>query len=377
MAIHRLRPGDIKGLIENAPRTKHSDGGGLILQVNEVGQASWVFRYKDASTGRERWPCIGPAATYTLDEAREKARLARIELKEGRSAFDYLTGGAAEPAGKLFSTALREYLAEKSPTWKDSNRARELRRYDFLFGQIPTFTKLPLRSITQDHKNKALSNWAAGSKQRRDVGFYIEAVLSYAEKGYLRLKKTREVDHHADMPYADVPAFFQRLAKLDTVDARALQWTILTGARTDETIGGAAKPPATWAEIVEVDSLPVWDIPGERMKNGLRHRVPLTDQMVALLGERQDDNVPLFEVSSQNGMLNTLKRTNGNGFTVHGFRTSFTEYATKELRVEPDLADRCISHETRGKVRRAYQRDDLLEMRREIMSAWSDYVAVR
>jgi integrase len=369
-----LRPGDISGLIENKPRTKHSDGGGLILQVTEPGQASWVFRYKDTTTGKERWPCIGPAAVYTLDEAREKARLARVELHEGRSPFDYLTGGRAEPAGKLFATALQEYLAVKSPTWAASNCARELRRYEYLFGQITEFTKLPLRALTQDAKNKALAHWATGSKQQRDVGFYIEAVLRYDATGKLRLKKTREDNHHSAMPWADVPAFFARLSKLDSVDARALAFTILTGSRTDEVIGGAAKPPATWREIGEQDGKPVWIIGGDRMKAGKKHMVPLTPQMVAILGERKADDAPLFKASSQNAMLNLVKRLDGNGYTTHGFRSSFETWGAETTSFLPELIKLCTAHDKRTKTERAYQRSELLAKRREIMTAWSDFL---
>src|SRR5262249_31101063 len=99
-------------------------------------------------------------------------------------------------------------------------------------------------------------------------------------------------------------------------------------------------------------------------------------ETLVLLGERRADNTPLFKVSSANAMLNTLKANGGDGFTVHGFRTSFTEWAAHETNHPEDLADRCISHERRTKVRRAYQRSDLLDKRREIMTGWSDYVTL-
>lgn len=219
MAKERLRPGNIRKLVENESG-KYADGGGLVLQVMAPGQASWMFRYKDRLTGKERWPSIGPAKTYTLEEAREKARLCRIELKEGRSPSDFLASGRAAPTGKLFSTAMAEYLKVKSADWAASNRDRELRRYAYLFGQVPDFTALPLRAIDQDAKNKALATWPVGSKQRRDVGFYIEAIIRYAETGKLRLKKKRDVSHHEAMAWAEVPAFFVRLSEVDTVGAR-------------------------------------------------------------------------------------------------------------------------------------------------------------
>jgi integrase len=162
------------------------------------------------------------------------------------------------------------------------------------------------------------------------------------------------------------PGFYAGIAKLSTVDViRALQWTILTGARTDEVIGAKHKPSATWGEITDVDGQPTWVIPKTRMKGRKMHRVPLTQQAVALARR-----APRFKVSSANAML---KANGGNGFTVHGFRTSFQEYVAAETNFPDDLADRCIAHERRSKVRKAYQRNDLLPKRREIMVAWSDF----
>ncbi len=372
MAIHRIPEGKLERLMRT--KGKHSDGGGLILQVASPGQASWVFRYLDKRAGRERWPCIGPASVYGIEAAREKARLCRVELREGRSPFDFLAGGRAQPAGKAFGEAMADYLDAKSPTWADSNRARELRRYDFLFSQIPDFTALPIRSIDQDAKSKALATWEADSKKRRDVGFYIEAILRHALTGKLRLRSgAADVQHHEAMPHEDVPGFYKRLAKIGTVDTRALQFTILTGARTDEVIGAPAKAPATWAEIGEVDGEPTWIIPGKRMKSGKQHRVPLSAEVLTLLGGRKADKVPLFKVSSQNALLNVLKANGGNGYTVHGFRSSFSDWGVKSG-YDPNLIDACIAHETRGKVRRAYQRSDQLERRRQVMNSWSDYL---
>jgi integrase len=105
------------------------------------------------------------------------------------------------------------------------------------------------------------------------------------------------------MPYAMVPAFYARLGALGTVDARALQWTILTGARASEAIGGEAKAPATWGEITKIDGQFTWVIDGSRMKGKQTHRVPSSAAAVALLGKRQADNVPLFKVSSADALI--------------------------------------------------------------------------
>jgi len=139
----------------------------------------------------------------------------------------------------------RRSHGRKSPHWAASNRARELRRYEFLFGQIPAFVALRLPAIDQAAKNAALATWDGQNKKRSDVGFYIGAILNYAETGQLRGIKAKAVEHHPEMPYRDVPAFYARLKALGTVDAMALQFLILTGApRTSELIGAKHKAPA-------------------------------------------------------------------------------------------------------------------------------------
>jgi integrase len=369
MAIERIND-KAKNELARLMRTKgkHPDGGGLYLQVANPGQASWVFRHK------EQWASIGPANVYKIEEAREAARNLRKEVHEGRNPFQMLSGRRARPVGATFGEWLGKYLDKKEAHWTPSNRVRERRDHERTFAQLPEFTALPVKAIDPTAKADALAK--LGKSARRKATSWIEAIITYAETGVVRQRgpSDDEVEHHESMPYRDVPSLYARLAALDTDDARALQWTILSGARTDEVIGAKHKAPATWGEIADVDGLLTWIIPKTRMKGRKMHRVPLTAQMVALLGERRADNIPLFTVSSANGMLNTLKANGGNGYTVHGFRTSFQEYVAAETDWPDDLADRCIAHERRGKVRRAYQRDDLLPKRRLIMERWSDFL---
>src|SRR5882757_9405091 len=204
MAIHRIRA-DRKNELDRLMRTKgkHSDGGGLYLQVAAPGQASWVYRHK------EQWKSIGPANAYTIAEAREKARLLRVEVVEQRDPFQMIASRRVKPAGKTFAQATAEYLAAKSPHWAASNRARELRRYDFLFSQTPDFVALPLSAIDQAAKNTALATWDGKTKARRDVGFYIEAIIRYAETGKLRVPRIADAqEHHEAMPWRSVPGFY-------------------------------------------------------------------------------------------------------------------------------------------------------------------------
>lgn len=375
---------------------KHCDGGGLYLEVAAPGQASWVYRYRNG------WRSLGSANGYSIREAREKAAKLWQAARRGEDPFALLdtlraSKAAAEPKGKTFAEAMAEYVAAKSPHWSPSNRARETRRYEYLFGMIPDFTALRVPAIDQDAKNKALATWNDQPKARRDVGFYIEAIIRYAQTGKLRIRGggVPEPQHHEAMPWRDVPAFYDRLSKLNSgADAvRALRFTILTGARTDEVIGRFergvwAKARPTWREIVEVERQPMWIIPGglmdeeenfRGMKGRKDHSVPLSPAAFALLGERRADDVLLFDVPT-NGMLNALKANGGNGCTVHGFRSSFSDWGTERASYNADLVDACIAHPTddltpaKRKVRKSYQRSELLSKRREIMLAWSDFV---
>ena len=346
----------------------YADGKGLYLRVRAPGQGSWTVKFgvKEKS--------LGPFDLISADEARARHHAMRIEKKAGRDPFQMLASAPAEPAGKSFAEVLTEYIKVKEPTWKASSRARERRDHERTFAQIPDFTALPVKEIDQAAKSKALAT--LGSSARRKAKSWIGAVIRFAETGEIRERGgSDEVEHHPAMSWAQVPSFYTRLSEVGTVDARALQWTILTGARTDEVIGAKYKAPATWGEIVEADGLPTWVLGADRMKATKVHRVPLSAAAVALLGERQADDVPLFKVSHSNAMLNVLRKNDGDEFTVHGFRSSFEDWAAETTDFPRDLVKLCTAHDKRTKVDKAYQRSDLLKKRREIMQAWSDYVS--
>jgi integrase len=348
---------------------KHCDGAGLYLEVAAPGQASWMYRHK------ARWASVGSANVYTIREARETADKLWIAACKGEDPIAILKSlrqPVAKPMGATFGEWLAKYLDKKETHWSASNRARERRDHERTFAQLPEFTALPVSAIDPAAKADALDK--LGLSARRKATSWIEAIIEFSETGIaIQRGGTEEVEHHEAMPYAQVPGFYAGLAALENEDARALRFLILTGARTDEVIGAKHKVPATWSEIVLVDGLPTWVLPASRMKGRKVHRVPLTQAMVALLGPRGKDNAPLFRVSSARGMLSTLKANGGNGFTVHGFRASFSDFVAHETDFGADLADMCIAHETRGKVRKAYQRSDLLKRRRELMERWAAF----
>src|ERR1700694_3264697 len=152
MAIERIQGDSNKGELARLMRTKgkHSDGGGLYLQVASPGPASWVWRHK------ETWRSTAPASVYKIDEAREAARGLRKAVKEGRDPFQMLTPAQTRPAGESFSDALSKYLDKKETQWSPSNRERERRDHERTFARIPEFTALPVSAIDQAAKNDAL-----------------------------------------------------------------------------------------------------------------------------------------------------------------------------------------------------------------------------
>ena len=375
MRDHRLktnRTGDkVDPALLDTPG-KHCDGGGLYLDVRRAGQASYMFRHKTA------WRSLGSANVYSIKEARDMASKMWDAARRGDDPFQILTAGRARPASATFAEALTKYLDKKQGQWAASNAARERRDHERTFGQLPKFTALPIKAIGAPAKQDALEG--LGKSAKRKATSWIEAVLRYATTGVVLQRgpdDDDDIDHHESMPYAMVPAFYAGLP--DTVDANALRFAILTGARTDEVIGSKIagkwkKLPATWGEIGEVDGQPTWIIPKTRYKTRKMHQVPLTPQMFEVLGERGADDAFLFAASSDSALLITLRKTE-DVYTVQGFRSSFEDWAAEMTDFPRDLVRRCTGHDKRTKVDKAYQRSALLKKRREVVTAWSDFVA--
>jgi integrase len=253
--------------------------------------------------------------------------------------------------------------------------ARERRDHERTFGQIPDFCALPIKRIDPAAKADALDK--LGSSARRKATSWIEAIIKFSEtRVVIRNDSAVEAKHHASMPYAQVPAFYARLAALGSDEnARALRFIILAPMRTSELIGTKhTKAPASWSEIVDVDGQPTWVIGADRMKVPKVHRVPLTPVMMALLGERGADSAPLFRVSSDRAMLDTLRANDGNGYTTHGFRSSMEVWGAEMTDYPAALVALCTGHNKQTKVDKAYQRSDLLVKRREVMQDYSDFV---
>ncbi len=378
-----LKTAEVRKLISfTRGKGKFRDGAGLYLDVRAPGQASWAYQFRLA--GKTLWGSIGPASIYSLDDARERhTELRKIIHKEGRDPRKP-NPGAGEPAGATFEEALTDYLADASPEWKGGTDGKEAISYRRSFNQIPTLLKREVESIEPKEINLAVKVWADRPVTMRRMQTRIKTVLKFAKTGERRMQKPgRDVVHHAAMDIADVPQFMRELSALGTVEGRALMWTILTAARTEETLG------STWPEIADVaaakgePSLPTWVIPGDRMKAERQHRVPLTPEMLALIGPPGDPDAYLFPGNGvrsgsaklwHEGMRRTLGRLRpGAGLTVHGFRSTFRDWVGTKTNYGRDLAEWSLAHAVGTKLERDYARADLLAKRRPLMTDWAAF----
>jgi integrase len=382
----------------------HCDGGGLYLQVAfaKDGKAinrSWIFRYRVG--GKLRDMGLGPLSTIGLAEAREKARHQRAKVLDSIDPIEERRAARAVPAVRLvtFDQAATAYIGEREDRWKNAVHRQQwrvtLRDY-----ASPVIGRLPVRDIDTSHVTAILDPiWKEKPETASRVRGRIESVLDWAKvrgyrtgenparwKGHLsniyssptaarKAKQARagRSGHHAALPYAEIGAFMAELRTRSGSAARALEFAILTAARTGEAIG------ARWNEIDAGQK--VWAVPAARMKAGKEHRVPLSPRALAIVAEmaatKQGDYVFAGdregEPLSNMALLMTLRRMGHGELTVHGFRSSLRDWAAEQTNYPREVAEMALAHAIGDKVEAACRRGDLFEKRRKLMSAWSEY----
>jgi integrase len=363
---------------------------GLYLQVGKDGAKSWVLRYQ--LQHRERMMGLGSAATFTLKEARERARQQRQLLADR---IDPLVGKrAAAEAAKLaaarklsFREAAERYFDQHAERWRPSHREMfltTLKAHAFrVLGDMDVAsiaTPDILRTLEPIWKTKSVT--ADRTRSR------IEAVLDWCVvrshrppgtnparwKGHLDqvlppARKLAPVVPLAAMDYRAVPDFMAKLRALDGVAAWALQFLILCAGRAGEVIG------ARWSEIDLLDK--TWTIPPERMKSGREHRVALSPAAIELLSKlpREADDTLVFGGLSQRwGMRQVMQRLGQAGATtIHGFRSSFSTWAHEQTAHASHTIEISLAHNVGSETERAYRRTDMLAKRRQLMEQWSKF----
>lgn len=376
----------------------YADGGCLYLQVRGPTSKSWVFRYR--FEGRERELGLGSLLTVSLSEAREKAAVARkqksngidpLELKhEERSSRKAAERRLQVPS---FDEAVTAFLRTQKAAWKNVKHEQQwsntLRDY-----ASPHFGDWPVCDVDRRAVIAALEPiWSTKPETAGRVRGRIEAVLDWATvmefrsgdnparwKGNLdkvlpARGRVARVKHHAALPYVQAPAFVSKLAQRDETAAQALHFTILTAARTSEILG------LRWSEIDLKTA--TWTVPPERMKAGREHRVPLCTAATELLSSLRPEHANGLVFPSPasdrplslNAMAAVLKRMEQHDITVHGFRSSFRDWAAEQTETANEVVEAALAHTIANKVEAAYRRGDLFEKRRVLMDAWCTYLS--
>ena len=375
----------------------HGDGGGLYLQVTKSADGtprkSWLFRY--AVAGRERQMGLGPLSDVPLAEARDRASAAREMRRAGKDPIverEALRAGASLVAAKAmsFDECAAAYIAAHRTGWRNVKHASQWTNTVATYCS-PVFGKLPVQLVDVGLVMKAIEPlWATKPETAGRVRGRIERILDWAKvrgyrdgenparwRGHLdhllpARGKIRRVKHHAALAYADIPAFVTALRGRNAIAARALEFAILTAARTGEVLG------AKWSEI-DLDAR-VWVIPAERMKAAREHRVPLADRALELIknmmASKQNDYVfhgDRRATLSNMSLLMLLRRMGRNDITTHGFRSTFRDWVEEQTDTPRAVAELALAHDVGNAVEAAYRRGDLFDKRRVLMSKWSKF----
>jgi integrase len=366
---------------------RHPDGDGLYLQITKPGVKSWVLRFE--RNGRERMLGLGPLRHFSLKEARERARRARQQLHDGIDPIDAKRAQRIVPT-MVFCQAVEAYakLHEQKWTARRPQFLSSLRQHAF-----PILGDLPLAVIDTPAVLRVLEPiWTTKTETANRVRARIEAVLDWATvsghrpkgdnparwKGHLAMilpapGAIAKVQHHAALPWVEIGAFMGELRSREGVAARALEFAILTGARTNEVLG------AEWAEI-DFDAA-TWTIPADRMKADKEHRVPLSEPAIELArGVWTEANNDLVFIGSQTGrglgdraLAEQLAKMGRTDITVHGFRSTFRDWAAETTHYPNHIVEMALAHAISNAVERAYRRGDLLEKRRQLMAEWATF----
>jgi integrase len=375
---------------------RYADGGGLYLNVNSTGSKSWLFRYKRG--GKGHWMGLGSIETYSLGEARERARWARQliggqrdPIAEKRAAQAALT--VQQLKAMTFREAALNFLATDKIEGLKNDKARQQWRSTLETYAFPVIGDLPLQSIDSALVLQALLPvWKripeTGSRLRgrieRVFGWAMPLKLyegpNPASREVLKdhLPAKAKAKHHPALPYANAPELMVDLRGRDYVSAKALEFTILTAMRTGEVI------KAKWSEI-DFDEA-IWTCP--KTKNGKPHRVPLCKRAVEILRGLKIADAGNFVFINGGGlplsnmaMLELVKgmrlpsTTPGKIATVHGFRSTFSDWARDKTSYPRDVIEMALAHTIKDKSEAAYRRGDALDKRRELMGDWSGYLS--
>jgi integrase len=380
-----------------APIGMHADGGGLYLRV-AVGSGGllnryWIFRYSDRTTRKDRQLGLGPLDTVSLAAARTMARECREQLLRGQDPVEQrrvqrASQTVAQVKAMTFMECANAYISAHAAGWRDS----EPQWTSSLANHVhPVIGILPVAEIDTGLVLKVLEPiWTAKPETAGRLRSRIELVLDWARvrgyrtgenparwKGHLdhllpAKSKIRAVRHYSAIPYTELPAFMAELRGRDGAAELALEFMILTAARSGMARGAA------WSEFDLTTG--VWTVPGNRMKGGKEHRVPLSKRAMEILtAARKHSGADLVfpgsdgQMLHRNDLLAVLRRMGRTGATPHGFRSAFKTWATEQTNYQTEAIEIGLAHSVGDKVEQAYMRGELMERRRRLMETWAEF----
>jgi integrase len=373
-------------------RGQHRVSRSLYLQITPTGTRSWLFRYR--RHGRPYWVGLGPIDLVTLVEARAKVIALRKLLLDGQDPAEHRRAARQQAAlaaarSVTFENCAERYIKAHSAGWKNGKHRAQWQSTLSTYA-YPVIGPLPVAAIDTGLIMQVLEPiWATKPETASRVRGRIESILDWAAargyrqgdnparwRGHLQRllparAKVAPVEHHAALPYPDMPAFMTALRQQAGTGAAALRFTILTATRTGEALG------TCWDEI-DLKAR-TWTVPSSRMKAGRPHVVPLSDQAIALLQAAPRSSGLVFEGAragrplSNTAMIMTLRRMGRGELTTHGFRSSFRDWAAEQTRYPNHVVEMALAHTIGDKVEAAYRRGDLLAKRRSLMKDWAAY----
>ncbi|MGH6842728.1 MAG: tyrosine-type recombinase/integrase [Methylocella sp.] len=377
---------------------RHADGGGLYLRVAPSGAKRWVFMWQRGSGAEkaQREAGLGSVNAVPLAKAREIAAGFRAALADGLDPLEARRKArSAQEARKTFGAVAELFLAAKACGWRNAKHRAQWRMTLEIYA-APLWPMPAAEVATIDVLAVLQPIWHGKPETASRLRGRIEAVLDAARvaghipadrqnparwKGHLEkiLPPAKKLSrgHHPAMPYHEVPAFVRSLRGQNGMAARALEFLILTAARTGEVTG------ARWLEIDA--GAKVWTVPAARMKAGREHRVPLSGQAIAILENLASHETGDFvfpghthaKPLSNMAFEMLLRRMKIEGVTTHGFRSSFRDWAGDKTAFPREIAEAALAHVAGDATEQAYRRGDALEKRRALMGAWGAFCAPR
>ena len=395
-SLHKLS--DVRVKAERSPG-RHSDGGGLYLNVSSGGAKSWLFMWTPKG-GKRREMGLGGYPAVSLAKARTRAGDCRQLIADGKDPIaerDRDEAPTFEAAAEAYVKSHQSEFGNEKHLyqWRMSLSVQRDPETGKLLetGYCLTLRGKPVDKIETEHVLEVLKPiWQVIPETASRLRGRIERILDAERalghrtgenparwRGHLDELLTKRTKlnrgHHPAMPFADVPAFMIELREREAVAARALEFTILTASRSGEALGGRFDEVAADGKL--------WTVPAERMKMGKEHQVPLCDRARAIIAEmRAVATGPLIFPSadpdrplSNMAMLMLLRRMGRKGLTVHGFRSSFRDWCGDATSFPREIAEHALAHKVGDETEQAYRRATALAKRRKLMDAWGRYCA--